>query len=90
MNAWTRWRLALPLIGLSAISLTAALIGLVAWWDLSDVGERALSTAISLVLATSLAVSVSIGVRRTEDVPWLRIGAVAVGFLISCGLSAFL
>jgi uncharacterized membrane protein YgaE (UPF0421/DUF939 family) len=80
----------MPLIGLSALSLAAAIAGLTAWWSLSDTTERTVNVAIALVLTANLALSVSIGITRTAETPWLRIGIIALGFALSCGLSALL
>ncbi|GAA1822752.1 hypothetical protein HC028_15310 [Planosporangium flavigriseum] len=88
MTAWTRWRIAVPLVALSALSLAAALAGAVAWWSISGAASRAVTVAISLILAANLAVSVSIGIVRIRETPWLRIGIVVLGFLVSCGLCA--
>ncbi|MFI7432505.1 hypothetical protein [Micromonospora haikouensis] len=88
MNARTRWRLAAPLIGLSLLMVVPAAYGTWAFW--SDFGNtyRALSVVICLALLAQLALAVSIGVRPTRDVPWLRIGLTAVAFLLACGVAA--
>jgi hypothetical protein len=90
MSTWTRWRIAVPLAGLTGLSLAAALTGTIVWWSLTDPPERALSIVISLILAIGFATSISIGLIRTDDIPWLRIGAALLTILITCGLSAFL
>jgi hypothetical protein len=49
---------------------------------------RSLSVVICLALLAQLALAVSIGVRPTWDVPWLRIGLMVVTFLVACGVAA--
>lgn len=87
-TSWNRWRLAIPLIGLSALFFAASLTGTVVWWSLSSPGDRAVRVATSVLSAVSLAASVSIGTMRAEDVPWVRIGVVAGGLVLCCGLAA--
>ncbi|MGX7672346.1 hypothetical protein [Plantactinospora sp. DSM 117369] len=41
-----------------------------------------------MLSAVSLAASVSIGAMRADDVPWVRIGVVAGGLALCCGLAA--
>ncbi|MEU4383205.1 hypothetical protein [Micromonospora echinofusca] len=88
MNAGMRWRLAVPLIGLSLLMVVPAVYGTWVFW--SDFGNtyRSLSVLICLALLVQLALAVSIGVRPTRDVPWLRIGLIAVAFLMACGVAA--
>lgn len=88
MSVWWRWQLAFPLIGLSLLALAAALFGTFAWWPEESWGYRIMALVTSLFLAGSLVVSVSIGVKPTRDVPWLRIGLVALGFVLACGGAA--
>jgi hypothetical protein len=88
MSAWTRWQIAFPLIGLTLLLLVPALFGTRAWWSDYGVAFRALSIAICLVMAAAVGISISIGVRPSRDVPWLRIGLVALGILLACGLAA--
>ena len=87
MNAFTRWKIAVPLIGLSLLMLAPALFGAWAWWSEFGAAYRVLSVVICLVIVVQLGVAVSIGVRPTRDVPWLRIGLVAGAILLSCGLA---
>ncbi|WP_446216257.1 hypothetical protein [Micromonospora sp. IBHARD004] len=87
MSAWTRWKIAIPLIGLSLLLLVPAVFGAWAWWSENGAGYRALTVVICLVVAACVGLSVSIGVNPTRDVPWLRIGLVAVGILATCGLA---
>ncbi|WDZ82639.1 hypothetical protein [Micromonospora cathayae] len=47
-----------------------------------------MSLAACLLAAASTGVSVSIGVRPTDDVPWGRIGLVAGAFGLTCVLAA--
>ncbi|MGW0239869.1 hypothetical protein [Micromonospora chalcea] len=88
MNTRMRWRLAVPLIGLSLLMAVPAVYGTWIFW--ADFGNtyRSLSVVICLALLAQLGLAVSIGVRPTRDVPWLRIGLVAVSFLVACGLAA--
>jgi len=88
MSAWWRWRLAFPLIGLSLLMLTVSLIGMINRWPEASWGYRTMIVATSLSLSWSLVVSVSIGMRPTRDVPWLRIGLVLLGFLLAYGVAA--
>ncbi|WP_433393012.1 hypothetical protein [Micromonospora sp. KLBMP9576] len=88
MNAGMRWRLAIPLIGLSLLMVVPAVYGTWVFW--SDFGNtyRSLSVVICLALLAQLGLAVSIGVRPTRDVPWPRIGLMAVTFLVACGVAA--
>ncbi|SDZ46229.1 hypothetical protein SAMN05444365_11919 [Micromonospora pattaloongensis] len=88
VNARMRWRLAVPLIGLSLLMAVPATYGTWVFW--SDFGNtyRLLSLVICLALVAQLALAVSIGVRPTRDVPWARIGLMAVAFLVACGVAA--
>lgn len=88
MNASMRWRLAVPLIGLSLLMVVPAVYGTWVFW--SDFGNtyRLLSVVICLALLAQLGLAVSIGVRPTRDVPWPRIGLMAVTFMVACGVAA--
>ncbi|PMR62117.1 hypothetical protein C1A38_05080 [Verrucosispora sp. ts21] len=88
MNAGTRWKLAVPLIGLSLLMVVPAVGGTWVFWSEFGTTYRALSVVICLALLAQLALAVSIGVRPTRDVPWLRIGLMAVTFLVACGVAA--
>jgi hypothetical protein len=87
MSAWTRWKIAIPLLGLSLLLFVPAVFGTWAWWPLNGAAYRTLSVVICLVIASCVGISLSIGIKRTEDVPWLRIGLVLAGFLAGCGLA---
>ncbi|NYF58554.1 hypothetical protein [Micromonospora purpureochromogenes] len=88
MNARMRWRLAVPLIGLSLLMVVPAVYGTWVFW--SDFGNtyRSMSVVICLALLAQLGLAVSIGVRPTRDVPWLRIGLIVLAFLLACGVAA--
>jgi hypothetical protein len=87
MSAWARWKIAIPLIGLSLLLLVPAVFGAWAWWSENGPVYRAMTIAICLFTAACVAISVSIGIKPTRDVPWLRIGLVATGILATCGLA---
>jgi hypothetical protein len=89
VTSWARWRVALPLTGLSSIFLVAAVYGGVTWWSDSSLAEQALTIVICLLLAVSLLGSVSIGLLKTDgrDLPWMRIGVVVLALLLSCGVT---
>jgi hypothetical protein len=87
MSPWLRWKLAFPLIGLSGLLVAPALFGTWTWWSDYGVAFRVLSIIICLVAIATVSVAVSIGVKPTRDVPWLRIGLVALGILLTCGLA---
>ncbi|WP_406070340.1 hypothetical protein [Micromonospora sp. NBC_01638] len=86
-SALLRWKLATPLIGLSLLMAVPAVFGTVTWWSFYGVGYRVLSVVICLILTAQLAVAVSIGVRPSNDVPWMRVGLVILGILLTCGLA---
>ncbi|WP_320069031.1 hypothetical protein [Micromonospora sp. RTGN7] len=87
MSVWSRWKIAIPLIGLSLLLLVPALFGAWAWWPENGPTYRILTVVICLVVAACLGISVSIGVKPTRDAPWLRIGLVAAGIFATCGLA---
>jgi len=87
MTAWTRWKIAIPLTGLSILMLIPAVFGTWAWWAGNSTTYRVLSVIICLVTVVTLAASLSVGIKPTRDVPWLRIGLVALGILAICGLT---
>ncbi|MEU8185518.1 hypothetical protein AB0B86_32625 [Micromonospora sp. NPDC049047] len=87
MSVWTRWKIALPLTGLSLLVFVPAVFGAWAWWSENGTAYRVVTVLICLVVASCVGVSLSIGLKRTEDVPWLRIGLVALGVLATCGLA---
>ncbi|MFY1583552.1 hypothetical protein ACN267_03505 [Micromonospora sp. WMMD734] len=88
MNARTRWKLAVPLIGLSLLMTVPAVYGTWVFWSEFGSTYRALSVVICLVLLVQLGLAVSIGVRPAPDVRWLRIGMIALAFLLACGVAA--
>ncbi|MEU8314991.1 hypothetical protein [Micromonospora sp. NPDC049033] len=88
MNARMRWRLAVPLIGLSLLMVVPAVYGTWVFWSEFNAMYQALSVVICLALLAQLGLAVSIGVRPTRDVPWLRIGLIALAFLLACGVAA--
>lgn len=88
MNAGMRWKLAVPLIGLSLLMVVPAVYGTWVFWSQFGNTYRSLSVVICLALLAQLGLAVSVGVRPTRDVPWLRIGLMAVTFLVACGVAA--
>jgi hypothetical protein len=81
-----RWRLAAPLIGLTGLSFTLALLGAVNLWPSYTSTERTTTALLCLITGAGLALSISIGVdSRIREVPWLRIIAIAASFLLACG-----
>ncbi|GAB4102941.1 hypothetical protein AB0C50_10025 [Micromonospora taraxaci] len=88
MSASMRWRLAVPLIGLSLLFAVPTIYGTWVFWSEFGNTYRSLSIVICLALLAQLALAVSIGVRPSRDVPWLRIGLIAVAFLAACGVAA--
>lgn len=64
-----------------------AVFGTVTWWSFYGVGYRVLSVVICLILTAQLAVAISIGVRPSKDLPWMRIGLVVPGILLTSGLA---
>jgi hypothetical protein len=87
MSAWRRWRIAIPLLDLSLLLFVPAVFGAWAWWSENGAAYRTATVLICLVVAGRIGTSLSIGNRRTDDVPWLRIGLVAAGVLATCGLT---
>ncbi|MGW3788387.1 hypothetical protein ACWD5Z_27660 [Micromonospora chokoriensis] len=88
MSPSMRWRLAVPLIGLSLLFVVPTIYGTWVFWSEFGSTYRSLSIVICLALLAQLALAVSIGVRPSRDVPWLRIGLIAVAFLVACGVAA--
>ncbi|MFE9206223.1 hypothetical protein [Micromonospora sp. NPDC007230] len=87
MSIWTRWKIAIPLLGLSLLLLVPSVFGAWAWWSVSGPAYKAMTVLICLVVAGCVGLSLSIGLKQTRDVPWLRIGLVVVGMLATCGLA---
>lgn len=86
MTARLRWRLAIPLIGLSALLVGPAVAGAIVRWPRYDLHERVLTVVICAVLAMTLGVSVSVGVKATEGrIPWQRMALIFAGFGLACG-----
>jgi hypothetical protein len=76
------------LFGLSALFLTAALAGAVAWWSTSDPLERILTVVICLLLSTGLTFSVAVAIGpRSSQIPWARVGVVVAANLRACGVT---
>lgn len=87
MSAWKRWKIAIPLLGLSLLMLVPAVFGAWAWWSEFGVAYRVMTILICVVVAGCVALSLSIGIKQTREVPWLRIGLVVAGILATCGLA---
>ncbi|MFI8802827.1 hypothetical protein [Micromonospora chalcea] len=88
MDARMRWRLAVPLIGLSLLMVVPAIAGTWVFWFEFGNTSRALSIAVCVLLLAQLGLAASIGVRPTRDVPWLRIAMIALAFVLACGVAA--
>ena len=88
MNVRMRWRLAVPLICLSLLMVVPTVYGTWVFWSEFGGMYQALSIVICLALVAQLGLAVSIGVRPTRDVPWLRIGLIVLAFLLACGVAA--
>ena len=87
MSTWLRWKIAVPLIGLSLLMLVPAVAGTVLWWSEDGIAYRTLSLFICFVAVTQTGVAISIGARPTEDVPWIKIGMVIICIAVTCGLA---
>ncbi|NMO52903.1 hypothetical protein HH310_17105 [Actinoplanes sp. TBRC 11911] len=88
MRPGHRVGLALPLIGLTALTFGLSLVGAVGVWRDYTNGERAITAFLCLMTGLGLGLSVSIAVdRRIVEVPWLRIGAIGALLLVSCGVA---
>ncbi|MGV9764763.1 hypothetical protein [Micromonospora tulbaghiae] len=87
MDARMRWRLAVPLIGLSLLMVVPAIAGTWVWFEFGNT-YRALSVAVCVLLLAQLGLAASIGVRPARDVPWLRIAMIALAFVLACGVAA--
>lgn len=87
MSTWKRWRIAIPLLGLSLLLFVPAVFGAWAWWSENGAAYRTATVLICLVVASCVGISLSIGIRKTDYVPWLRIGLVVAGILATCGLT---
>ncbi|WBB88198.1 hypothetical protein O7542_13920 [Micromonospora sp. WMMC264] len=88
VDARMRWRLAVPLIGLSLLMVIPAIAGTWVFWFEFGNTYRALSVVVCVLLLAQLGLAVSIGVRPTRDVPSLRIGLIALAFVLACGVAA--
>jgi hypothetical protein len=83
--SWIRLRLALPLLGLSALFLAFALIGAVSWWSESGGLDRFLTVTICVLLAAAVVVSISISIGpRRSEIPWVLVGVVVAANLSAC------
>lgn len=69
MNARMRWRLAVPLIGLSLLMVVPGVYGTWLFWSQFGTMYQTLSVVVCLALLAQLGLAVSIGVRPTRDVP---------------------
>lgn len=83
-----RWRLAVPLIGLSLLIVVPVIVSIwVFWLELGNT-YRALSVAVCVLLLAQVGLAASIDVRPTRDVPRLRIGLLALAFVLACRVAA--
>lgn len=88
MNAFMRWRLAIPFIAFSALFLFGTGLGAWAYWSGWTLAERLITAFLGVMFAINLGVSISIGIdREIRDVPWLRIGTIVVFFALACGVT---
>jgi hypothetical protein len=88
MSTMMRWRLAIPFIIISALFLFGTVLGAWAYWSRWTVAERLITVFLGVMFAINLAISVSIGTdRKITDTPWLRMGTVALFFLLACGVT---
>ncbi|GAB1692735.1 hypothetical protein [Krasilnikovia sp. M28-CT-15] len=88
MSPFKRWRIAIPLAIISALLLGATLLGAWAYWDKDSIPARALTIFLAGMFAACLGISISIGVdRKIQDIPWLRIGTIALFVALACGVS---
>jgi hypothetical protein len=87
VNAFKRWRLAVPLALLSLLPLAATIIGIIAFWRDDGPARRAITVFLAVMFAACFAVALSIGLdHRMQSPPWLRIGIIAVFLLLGCGV----
>ncbi|MBL7253373.1 hypothetical protein [Paractinoplanes lichenicola] len=88
MRTTTRWRLAIPLILLSGLFLAGSVVGASLYWSRWSAGERFITVFLAVMFAANVGISVSIGTdRKITDTPWLRLGTVALFFLLACGVT---
>lgn len=90
MSPWARWRIAVPLMGLTGLCLAAAVTGTIVWWSADSITDRALLITASLVFLAGFAASLSVGVTAADEVPWWRVGIAVLSIAAGCGLSVFL
>ncbi|WP_249997658.1 hypothetical protein [Actinoplanes sp. M2I2] len=88
MTPFKRWRIAIPLVIISAIALGATVLGAWAYWEKDTTAQHLLTVFLGIIFALCVGISISIGAdRKIEDTPWLRIGTVALFILLACGVS---
>lgn len=88
MRTMHRLRIGVSLTILSGIFLAAGVLGAVAFWRSTDPLGQVLTILICLAFAVAVGSSVSIIVDyRVRDVPWGRIGILALAMLAGCGLA---
>jgi hypothetical protein len=88
VTPFKRWRIAIPLILISALALGATLLGAWAYWSQDNSTQHLLTIFLSIMFILGAAISISIGVdSRIQDIPWLRIGTVVLLILLACGVS---
>jgi hypothetical protein len=82
-GTFTRWRLAAPCIVFSALFLFGTILGAWDYWSGWTLAERLITVFLGVMFAANLDISISIGTdRKIQDVPWLRIGTIAVLFAL--------
>lgn len=88
MSPLRRWRIAIPLAIISGLALAATVLGAWAYWDQDNTAQHLLTVFLGVMFAVCVGISISIGVdRKIEDVPWLRIGTVALFIALACSVS---
>lgn len=87
MRTTHRLRLGVTLTMLSGLFLAAAILGgVVDWPDIQPV-SRVLTVLICLAFSAAVTISVSIVLdHRLREVPWARLGVMALVMLAGCGL----
>ncbi len=88
MSPLKRWRIAIPLVLISAIALGATVLGAWAYWDQDSTAQQLLTVFLGVMFTACIGIGISIGIdRKIHDTPWLRIGTVALFILLACGVS---
>jgi uncharacterized membrane protein len=83
-----RWQLAMPFMILTGLFLFGTSAS--AWfnWSSWSLAERLITVCMIVIFALTFGTSVSIGVdRRIDDVPWLRMGVIALYLALGCGVT---